>query len=246
MDALAKKLFVQLDDDFPGVRMQALDSLRDHLKKAGQSFRDILADIDTTEAELKTAKEHNDQWQKWRDQQDQIMAAKDQRIAALNRQVTVYKAAAKLRANWRVVAAVVAAVVAVPVIGLVGYGYISAPPWPPDADADLHKLLDSAHFVNRAVEDSVMAPGASPYVLNTIAGRYYWVLYRPEIDASSYSDIRGRPVKTYCMHVYSAPAEAANGMFLTPHAYGLFGFGSIQWPERIVKCDPAIVAEASK
>ena len=34
MDDFEKKLFAQLDDDFPGVRVQALDSWRDHLKKA--------------------------------------------------------------------------------------------------------------------------------------------------------------------------------------------------------------------
>jgi len=46
MDDLEKKLFAQLDDDMPGVRSNALEALREHLKAAGRTFRDFVADLD--------------------------------------------------------------------------------------------------------------------------------------------------------------------------------------------------------
>ena len=46
MDDLEKKLFKQLDDEMPGVRANALEALREHLKKLGRTFRDVLADLE--------------------------------------------------------------------------------------------------------------------------------------------------------------------------------------------------------
>lgn len=248
MDDHAKKLFAQLDDDFPGVRVQALDALRDHLKKGGSSFRDILADIESTgkkltdlEALYKTAEQHNAQWQQRGQQQDQ-------RIAALTREVAIWKAAAKLRANWRVVAAVAVGVVGLPLIGWFGYQEVSNRTWPDSAAATLRTALPSydsfltqksvawGHWFNR------------PFVID-FGGKPFWVLYRGEIDKTGYADREGRTVVMRCLHVFGAPAEAASGEYLKPEPYNLFGW--LKWPERAAQCEPAPpddekIAEASR
>ena len=46
MDDLEKKLLLQLDDEMPGVRTNALEALREHLKKQGRTFRDLVADLE--------------------------------------------------------------------------------------------------------------------------------------------------------------------------------------------------------
>jgi hypothetical protein len=56
MDDRALKLFAKLDADFPAERVQALEILRAHLQKTGQSFRDIVRDIgNAAAATLKNA-----------------------------------------------------------------------------------------------------------------------------------------------------------------------------------------------
>src|SRR4051794_37423687 len=52
MDDLEKKLLLQLDDDMPGVRQNALDALRERLK-----FRDIIADFEKAMPAAKKAAE---------------------------------------------------------------------------------------------------------------------------------------------------------------------------------------------
>jgi hypothetical protein len=50
MDQMAKKLFVQLGDDFPGVRANACDALYQHLQKTGETYSGYIAEIDNAEA----------------------------------------------------------------------------------------------------------------------------------------------------------------------------------------------------
>src|ERR1700760_515749 len=92
MDAHAKKLFPQLDDDFPGVRVQAVDALHAHHKKIGATFRGYLADLEqagtagneltTLRADLAKAKQDNAAW-------CQRDAENSKEIAALKRQLAL-------------------------------------------------------------------------------------------------------------------------------------------------------------
>jgi hypothetical protein len=232
MDDLAKKKFVQLDSEFPGVRVEALDSLRDDLKKAGSSFRDVLYEFETSipqqkysdiEAKLKAAEQHNAQWVQHSQQQEQ-------KIAELNRKAALYKGVAAVRLNWRWVAALVA----LPVIGWFGYQYVSAASWPDGATAGLRNAVG-----NLAWGQSFDKPFVS-----VIGGKPYWVLIHGVVDGAGFADKDGRAVVMRCLHVFAVPADADSGMYAKPEPYNLLG--GLKWPERIVRCAPSPNQEASR
>jgi hypothetical protein len=226
MDDFEKKLFVQLDDDFPGVRVQALDSLRDHLKKTGQSFRDILHEFENSipqqkyadlEAQHNTALQHNAEFAQ-RDQQQ------EQKIAELSRKVALYKAVASVRLNWRWAAGLAV----LPVIGWFGYQFLVAPAWPENADSGLRHMASSEVVWGQWFD--------KPFV-KTIAGKPLWVLVQGQVDSTNFSDKDGRAIVMHCLHVFAAPAEPDSGAYVKPQPYGLFGW--LKWPERVVHCTPA-------
>ena len=78
MDDLAKKLFVQLDDDMPGVRGNAVEMLHALHKKNGQSCRSYIPQI-----------ERGEQY----DVLEQEAVMLRQQVGALDGELTQYKAA---------------------------------------------------------------------------------------------------------------------------------------------------------
>jgi hypothetical protein len=240
MDDHAKKLFVQLDDDFPGVRVQALDALRDYLKKAGQSLRDVLHDIENAipaqrYSDLETkyngvvddynkAVQQNAQWA-LSDQK------KEQAIAALRREVMVYKGLVWLRLNRTRIALGAVGLAALLAAALHDYN-----PPPPAAEAGLRAVANAA----------VWDQGFNTPFVTQIGGDPYWIMLRGDTDTDAFSDRQGRTISMRCLHVFAAPAQADFGQFRKPQPYALFGFGWLRWPERVKQCRPAPNQEASK
>src|ERR1700730_10606994 len=108
MDDLAKKLFAQMDDEMPGVRANALEALREHLRKLGRTFRDLVADLENAvsparleELETKLA--------------DYIKANAEakKRDAAQGREIAALKAALWVKVNWKICGAVAAGLLVV-------------------------------------------------------------------------------------------------------------------------------------
>jgi hypothetical protein len=239
MDDHAKKLFAQCDDDFPGVRVQALDALRDYLKKSSQTLRDVLHEIETAipaqkYSDLETkyngavddynqAVTENAQWVQ-RDQQQ------EKAIAALRREVMTYKSLVWMRLNRkRLIGGAVMAAAAL-FASLHDFGT-----WPPSVDAGLRSLA------NNAVWDQGFD---KPFVAK-IGDKPYWVMIRGDTDTGSFSDRLGHTISMRCLHVFAAEAEADSGQFRKPHPYALFGFGWLSWPERVTQCRPAPNQEAT-
>jgi len=90
MDDLERKLFAQLDDDFPGVRSNAFEMLREHLRKEGRSFRAIVQEVEGAGNTAKEAAELraalHDIEQKYRELDDDLGesdAQLDQALAAV-------------------------------------------------------------------------------------------------------------------------------------------------------------------
>jgi hypothetical protein len=226
MDDFEKKLFVQLDDDFPGVRVQALDSWRDYLKKAGRSVRDVLHEFENSisqqkyadlEAQHNIALQHNTEFAQRNQQQEQ-------KIAELSRKVALYKAVATVQLNWRWVAGLAM----LPIIGWIGYQFLLAPAWPENADNGLRHMASSEVVWGQWFD--------KPFV-KTIGGKPLWVLVQGQVDNTNFSDKIGRPVVMRCVHVYAVEAEPDSGQFVKPEPY-LFGWW-LRWPEHVVHCTPA-------
>jgi hypothetical protein len=113
MDDLAKKLFAQLDDDMPGLRGNALEALREHLKKAGRTFRDIVADIENA---LPLAKA--EELEKKLADYMTANAAAAKRDAAQRREIATLKAALWVKVNWKITGSAAAALL----VAVTGYG----------------------------------------------------------------------------------------------------------------------------
>jgi hypothetical protein len=233
MDDFEKKLFVQLDDDFPGVRVQALDSLRDHLKKTGQSFRDVLHEFENSipqqkysdlEMQHNTALKHNAEFVQRHQNQEQ-------KIAELSRKVALYKGVAAIRLNGRRVATWLA----LPVIAWFGYQHFATAAWPENADSGLRHM---------AASEVVWGQWFDKPFVKMIGGKPLWVLVKGQVDSTNFSDRDGRVVAMRCMHVFAVQAEANSGEYVTPQPYSVLGW--LKWPERVVQCTPSPNQEAAR
>lgn len=219
MDDLEKKLFVQLDDDMPGQRANALELLREHFKKVGRSFREIVSDIESALPKAKV-----DELEKKLKDYMNVNAAAAQRDAAQRREIATLKAALWVKLNWRRIAEA-GAVLAVAVVGYWAYDrYWSRSP---AVNAALRETVESATW----------GEGLSEPVARMIAGQPYWVLFRGDVDSSSYSDGDGRPLQMRCLHLYAAPAVPDSGEYRRPSPRNFLGW--IQWPELAMQCKPA-------
>ena len=230
---MTKKIFVRLDADMPGERVNAVDLLHEHLKKIGQTCRDILHEFEQAipaqkfadlEQRYNTAAQDNAAWVQRGQQQDQ-------EIAQLRRAVVALKGAVWSRLNWKPAVFIAA----MPVVAWFAYARLTAPPWPEGLDFSLRA----------AVQSVPPAQFGNPFVTR-LQGKPYWLLIRGEIDSTSFANDQGRLVAMRCLHVFGAPAAQDSGQYLKPQPYSLFGFGWLSWPERLVECAPAPEREASR
>lgn len=229
MDALAKKLFPQLDDDFPGVRVQAVDALHAHHKQSGATFRGYLADIEQAEAanhelpklraDLAKAQQDNAAWLQ-RDTEN------NKEISALKRKLALRQGFEWLGRSCKYVVAGVTLLA----VGWVIVWRVMQPPWPEFADSGMRTLAQRTAWEPAAFD--------KPFI-SVINARPFWVLLRGEVDNTTFADSAGHPISMRCLHLFSVPAEAGNGVFLAPHPYALFGTGWLSWPERAKQCVPA-------
>jgi hypothetical protein len=219
VDDLEKKLFVQLDDDMPGIRGNALEALREHLKKAGRTFRDIVADIESA-----LPKAEAEELQKKLADYMTANAAAAKHDAAQRREIATLKAALWVKVNWKISGAVAAGLLAVAV------GYSS-----------YERYWSRSEAVNAGLRAAVAAAtwgeGWSAPFAERVGGEPYWLMFRGNIDASHYSDDQGRPVEMRCVHLYAAPARPYAGQYLTPSPRNFLGW--VTWPELAMQCKPS-------
>jgi hypothetical protein len=224
MDDMTKKIFVRLDASMPGERVNAVDLFYDHLQKIGQTCRDILHEFEQAipaqryadlEKLYNNAAQENAQWAQRYQQQERA-------LASATRQLTLYKQAVWLKLNWHTLAAM-----AVVLAGAwLGYGWLTRPAWPDNADT----------YLRHIVRDAASLKFDHPFVVS-VGNQSYWLLARGETDTSSYVDSTNHAVVMQCVHLFVGPvAEATGAQYYKPHPYSLFGYGWLQWPERYADC----------
>jgi hypothetical protein len=221
MDDLTKKLFVQLDDDMPAVRANALEALREHLLKQTppRTFRDLAADFDNAVPPARL--EELD-----RQLADYIKAnaAAQKRDAAQKREIATLKAALWIKVNWKISSAV-AAGLRVLVAGVSAY----------------ERYWSRSDAVNAGLRSAVVSAswseGWGEPVAARIGGEPYWLMFRGDTDESSYSDNRGNTVEMRCLHLYASPATPYSGQFFKPSPRNFLGW--MTWPELAMQCKPS-------
>jgi hypothetical protein len=218
MDDLEKKFVLQLDDPMPGQRANALEMWREHLAKAGRSFRDFIADLETALPKAKA-----EELEKKLADYMTANAAAAKRDAAQRREIATLKAALWVKVNWKMTGAVVAALL----VGVIGdWAYERYWSRSEAVNAGLRATLDEATW----------GEGWSEPAASSIAGEPYWIMFRGNIDASSYSDSHGQPVDMRCLHLYAAPAQPDSGQYFKPSPRFL---GWVKWPEVAMQCKPS-------
>lgn len=220
MDDREKNLFVQFDDDMPAVRANAFEALREHLKKADRKFRDLVADLDNAMPADKAAELE-------KQLADYVKAneAAQKRDAAQRREIATLKAALWVKVNWKISGAVAAGLLVV-VSGI----------WSYERYWSRSDAVEAG--LRAAVASAVWGEGWGEPFAAKIGGEPYWLMYRGDIDASSYSDGHGKTLEMRCLHLYAAPAEPyAAGQFLKPAPRDFLGW--VRWPELAMRCKPS-------
>jgi hypothetical protein len=220
MDDLEKKLVVQGDDD--AVRLKAFEAWHDHRTKEGRTWRDFVADYESALPKAKA-----DELEKKLDEYVKANAAAAKQDATQKREIARLKAELKaalwVKANWKMVGAGAAALVA----AVSGYWAYERYWSRSDAvTAGLHAAVASATW----------GEGWSEPVALRIGGEPYWLMFRGNIDASNYSNRNGRAVEMRCLHLYAAPAQPDSGQYLKPSPRFL---GVVTWPEVGMQCKPS-------
>jgi hypothetical protein len=238
MDDREKKLLVQLDDPMPGQRANALELLHAHDVQNKSSFRDRVPKI-----------ERGEQY----DALEQDVAALRQQNAALDAELTQYKAAvgtwqsayAAQAAKLAVASAVawgrttgkrLAAYVAVPVIALgLWQGYERYWPVPADVDTGFRQMAARSPW----------GSGCGHAVVRDAGGSLYWVLLCGRTDTTSDMNSEGQPIGLHCLDLYAVKATADWQNYAKVDPYGLFGWW-IKWPKLAVHCHSFEIKEAQK
>jgi hypothetical protein len=224
MDDLEKKLFVQLDDDMAGQRSNALELLREHLKKAGRTFRDIVADIENGIPKAKA-----EELEKKLADYMTANAAAAKRDAALTREIATLKAALWVKVKWKPVSAgAVALLVAV----IASWAY----------ERYWSRSESVTAGLRAAVASATWGEGWGEPFASKIGGEPYWLMFRGDIDASSYSDSHGNPVEMRCLHLYASPAQPDSGQYRKPSPRSFLGW--VNWPELAMQCKPSPIQKA--
>jgi hypothetical protein len=229
MDDTERKIFVQLDDDMPAQRANALEMLREHMKKKTppRFFRDIAQEDETAGATIAALQAQVQQEQQLNAQNQQNFTQQYGKLQAdyarLKRLVDPVLWAQK---HWRFLAPAAA----VPVIAALLWCV-----YPTETRAH-HEAVDDS-FNALAAGTPWHAGGDLRPVVRTADGQPYWVTARFDANAAHYN-AEGEAVTVQCVHLFADPAVADAGVYLEPHPYSLFGFGWLTWPERGVSCKP--------
>jgi hypothetical protein len=229
MDDTERKIFVQLDDDMPAQRANALEMLREHMKKKTppRYFRDIAQEDETAAATIAALQAQVQQEQQLNAQNQQNFTQQYGKLQAdyvrLKRLVDPVLWAQK---HWRFLAPAAA----VPVIAALLWCV-----YPTETRAH-HEAVDDS-FNALAAGTPWHAGGDLRPVVRTADGQPYWVTARFDANAAHYN-AEGEAVTVQCVHLFAAPAVADAGVYLEPHPYSLFGLGWLTWPERGVSCKP--------
>jgi hypothetical protein len=219
MDAVEKKMFLQLDDDMPAQRVNALEMLREHLNKAGRKFRDFVADLESAvpAAKLEELESKLAEYIK-------ANAAAQKRDKTQRQEIAALKAALWVKVNWRICGAVAAGLL---VAGVGCWSY--------------QRYFSRSEAVNAglraAVASATWSEGWGEPFAARVGGESYWLMYRGDIDESSYSDSNGRPVEMRCLHLYAARAQAYSRQFYKPSPRNFLGW--VTWPELAMQCKPS-------
>jgi len=219
MDALEKKMFRQFDDDMPAQRANALETLREHLKKAGRTFRDMVADFESAMSPDKA-----EELEKKLAEYIEANAKAQKRDAKQKRDIAELKAALWVKVNWKISGAVAAGLL------VLGAGYWSYERYWSRSDA-VNAGLRSA------VASASWGEGWGEPFAGKIGGEPWWLMFRGDLDASSYSDNHGNPVEMRCLHLYASPAKPDSGQYLKPSPRNFLGW--VSWPELEMQCKPS-------
>jgi hypothetical protein len=210
-------------DDLPAVRQNAFAAWCDHLDKAGRKFRDFVADIEKAmpPAKADELRQKLGEYARANEKAQKNETSLKSEVARLKAEL---KAALWVKANWKIVGAAAAGLVVL-IAGVCAY----------------ERYWSRSEAVNAglraAVVNAAWAEGWGDPFAARIGGEPWWLMYRGDIDESSYSDNRGNVIEMRCMHLYAAPATPYSGQFFKPSPRNFLGW--VTWPELAAQCKPS-------
>src|SRR5260370_15126434 len=194
MDALEKKLFAQFDDDAPGVRQNALESLREHLKSAKRTFRDVVADLESAmpKAKGEEYEQRLAEFVKANAAAEKREADWQREIAKLKSDIAKLKAALWVKVNWKISGGVAASLLVL----VTGY-------WSYDRYWSRSDAVNAG--LRSAVASASWGEGWGEPFAGKIGGGPYWIMLRGDLHAFSYNDNNRNPSQKRLLHRHSTP-----------------------------------------
>jgi hypothetical protein len=216
LDSMEKKLCAQFDDPAQGQRATAFEMFRERRlkKKPPETFVDLLAEMDSAvpRAQYEAAMQAN--------------ASLSAKYHAALMQLGVLKGVLAIKLYWQSALAVLA----LPVIGLVGYYFYSAAQAAQVAeiDAGFSRIAASSSWAQ--ISDSDAHP-----IIRLVNDVAYWVIWRRDQNRL-HVNADDTPVTVQCVRVFATPAEEDAGVYREPHPYALWGWGWLTWSQRASDC----------
>lgn len=237
LDAADKKFFAQFDDPAAGQRVNALELWREHLKKAGRTFRDIVEDIETAipAQRYRELQSRYDALEAQATQYAQANAGLVRRYQVARGQLAAFKGMLSIRRYWRGATVCLAA----PVIALAAWEYYTGEPAADRAatDAGFQWIASATPYVSTDHD--------SEPVVRLVAGASYWIIVRRS-EETGHNDSNGRAVTVQCVRLFAEKAESDAGVYLAPKPYAFGGWGWLTWPERGTDCRTEAARRAAK
>src|SRR5437868_5676341 len=169
--------FILQFDDLPAVRQNAFAAWCEHVEKAGRKFRDFVADIEKAmpAAKADELRQKLAEYAKANEKAQKNEASLKGEVGRLKAEL---KAALWVKVNWKWVGAGAVALL----VGACGY-------WAYDRYWSRSEAVNVA--LRAAVVSATWGEGWGEPVAAKIGGEPWWLMYRGDIDASSYSDNHG-------------------------------------------------------
>lgn len=231
LDDTEKKLLCMANAPTPGERANTIEALHAHQVTIKHFCRDFVHELENA-VPLSDYQALDALYQ----QCNQFNGGLVQQLQVAQTKLIAYQRIFSLKRHWQKLAAGVA----LPVLGLIGYVFYTADTAAvrEARDAGFQRIAEATLW-QKTNDDSVP-------VARDVAGVPYWLTVRRDEDHTGYWDSTGHPVTVLCVRLFAKKALPGARVYHAENPYTLWGWGWLTWPQVAVDCKPEPMRSAGR